>query len=86
VVSDDASSCRTRPVAPRGDDASAPEDDVLDAGGAAALLKVGKAAIYSAASAGRIPHRYVGKHLRFSRAALMRWLDSCSGTGAQEGQ
>jgi excisionase family DNA binding protein len=61
------------------------EDDVLDVRAAAALLQVGTNALYAACSAGKVPHRRIGKQIRFSRAGLMRWLASCSELGAQEG-
>lgn len=49
--------------------------DVLDVAGAAALLGIGKYALYDLAAKNAVPHRRVGKHLRFSRAALLRWLE-----------
>lgn len=58
------------------------DDDVLDVHGAMALLKCGRDAIYSGVARLEIPHRRIGRHIRFSRAALMRWLDSC---GSQQG-
>lgn len=61
-------------------------DDVLDVHGAMALLKIGRDAVYSGCARQTIPHRRIGKHLRFSRAALLRWLDSCGQQGAQKGQ
>ena len=51
-----------------------PEDDVLDVAGAARLLGVGRDAIYVACARLEIPHRRVGRVLRFSRTALLRWL------------
>ncbi len=60
-------------------------DDVLDVRGAMALLKLGRDAIYSGCARQIIPHRRIGRHIRFSRAALMRWLDSCGHEGAKEG-
>jgi excisionase family DNA binding protein len=53
------------------------QDDVLDVRGAMALLKIGRDAIYAGCASQAIPHRRIGRHIRFSRAALMRWLDSC---------
>lgn len=53
-------------------------DDVLDVSGAAALLGMGRHALYDACGRNAIPHRRIGKHIRFSRAALLRWLDSGS--------
>jgi excisionase family DNA binding protein len=60
-------------------------DDVLDVPGACALLKVGKTALYAAAAGGKIPHRRVGRQIRFSRRALMRWLSSCSDEESAQG-
>lgn len=51
------------------------EDDVLDVRGAMALLKLGRGAVYDACGRGQIPHRRIGKKIRFSRAALLRWLE-----------
>ncbi len=66
---------------------SSSDDDVLDVGGAMALLRIGRDAVYVGCARGQIPHRRIGKHLRFSRAALMRWLDPCGQQqGAQKGQ
>lgn len=62
------------------------EDNVLDVRGAMALLKVGRDAIYTMCARQQLPHRKIGRVLRFSRAALMRWLDSCgSNQDAQTG-
>ena len=41
---------------------------------AAALLAVRKSWVYEAAREGRIPHLHVGRHLRFTRAALAAWV------------
>jgi excisionase family DNA binding protein len=49
--------------------------DVLDVRGAMALLKVGRSTVYQLAGRNEIPHRRVGSQLRFSRAALLRWLE-----------
>lgn len=67
-------------------------DDVLDVRGAMALLRVGKDAIYTMCGRQEIPHRKVGRALRFSRAALLRWLGgehhetvaACGQQGAQQ--
>ena len=65
-------------------------DDVLDVPAAAELLKVGRDAIYAMCARQQIPHRKIGRVLRFSRAALIRWLDSsgsvesCGPAGAQK--
>jgi len=47
---------------------------------AAALLAVRTSWIYEAARAGRIPCLHVGRHLRFTRAALETWVhQQCQG-------
>jgi len=61
-------------------------EDVLDVQGAMSLLRVGRDAIYTMCARQEIPHRKVGRALRFSRAALVRWLDSCGQQGALKGQ
>jgi excisionase family DNA binding protein len=56
-------------------DAIGGSDDVLDVPGAMELLKMGRNAVYDACGRNEIPHRRIGKLLRFSRAALLRWLE-----------
>ena len=51
-------------------------DDVLDVSGAMALLKLGRNAIYDGCARGEIPHRRIGKLLRFSRVGLQGWLSA----------
>jgi excisionase family DNA binding protein len=61
-------------------------DDVLDVGGAMRLLRVGRNTVYELVARNEIPHRRLGKQIRFSRAAIMRWFTSWSSQGAKEGQ
>jgi excisionase family DNA binding protein len=61
-------------------------DDVLDVPGACKLLRMGKNTIYEACASGQMPHRRIGNRIRFSRTALLRWLDSCGGAVAHERQ
>lgn len=42
---------------------------------AAALLQLGRNAVYDGCTRGEIPHRRIGKLIRLSRAALLRWLE-----------
>jgi excisionase family DNA binding protein len=65
---------------------AANDNDVLDVRGVARLLGTGRDAVYASVARNEIPHRRIGKHLRFSRTAVMRWLDSCGSKGAQKGQ
>ena len=59
-------------------------DAVLHVQDVRQLLRVGRNAVYALVSRNEIPHRRVGKQIRFSRAAVMRWLSSCSLQGAKE--
>ena len=45
---------------------------------AAAFLKMGRNAVYDAIGRGQIPHRRIGKLIRLSRAALLRWLEGAA--------
>lgn len=60
--------------------------DVLTVDEVAALLKVGRNAVYEAVGRNEIPHRRIGKQIRFSRRALVSWFDSWSSQGAKEGK
>jgi excisionase family DNA binding protein len=53
---------------------AARKDAVLDVDSVAALLDVGRNAVYEACARREIPHRRVGKRILFSRSALLRWL------------
>ena len=59
------------------------DDDVLDVPGVMALLHMGRNAVYEACGRNQIPHRRIGKLLRFSRRAILSWL-SASSTVANE--
>jgi len=80
------------PAAQARSDGSAPPseaaalDDVLDVEGMTRLLRIGRNTIYELVARNEIPHRRLGKQIRFSRAAIMRWLDSWSSQVAKEGQ
>jgi excisionase family DNA binding protein len=65
----------TLPLRPANDEQ--PADVVLDVDEVAALLRLGRNTIYELVGRNEIPHRRCGKQIRFSRAAIMRWLDSC---------
>jgi excisionase family DNA binding protein len=59
---------------------------VLDVTEAARLMRVGRNTVYELVGRNQIPHRRLGKQIRFSRAAIMRWLDPWSLQSAKEGQ
>jgi excisionase family DNA binding protein len=60
-------------------------DDVLTVEEAAELLRIGRNQLYDAIGRNQVPHRRIGRSIRLSRAALVRWLDSCGRAIAQEG-
>jgi excisionase family DNA binding protein len=60
--------------------------EVIDVATVAQLLCVGRNTVYAMVARNEIPHRRMGKQIRFSRAAIMRWLASWSLQGAKEGQ
>jgi len=51
------------------------DDDVLTVEQAAKFLRLGRNAIYDAVGRGEIPHRRIGRSIRLSRVALLRWLE-----------
>ena len=81
VTSVDALNPTTKPA-----NDEAIDTDVLTVDNVAALLKVGRNAIYDAVGRNEIPHRRIGKHIRFSRRAIVTWLDSWSRQDAKEGK
>ncbi len=50
-------------------------DAVLTIDELAEYLKIAKSTLYKLAQEGRIPGQKVGKHWRFSKAAIDRWLE-----------
>jgi len=61
-------------------------DEVIDVAAAGKMLRVGRNKLYEMVARNQIPHRRFGRCIRFSRAAIMRWLDSCSLQDAKERQ
>lgn len=57
------------------DDSGAAPDDVLTVEQAAKFLRLGRNAVYDAIGRGEIPHRRIGRSIRLSRVALLRWLE-----------
>lgn len=60
------------------------DDDVLDVLGVARILGVGRNTIYTLVARNQIPHRRLGKAIRFSRVGVMSWLASWSSWDAEE--
>lgn len=48
--------------------------DVLTVEEAAELLKIPRSSIYKLAQEGRIPAQKVGRHWRFHRVTLLKWV------------
>jgi excisionase family DNA binding protein len=63
-----------------------PADPVLDVEDVARLLRVGRNTVYDLVGRNEIPHRRLGKQIRFSRDAVMSWLASWSSRDAKERQ
>lgn len=49
-------------------------EPLLDAQAAAALLSVRPSWVYEAVRTGRVPHLKIGRHVRFLRSNLERWV------------
>lgn len=49
-------------------------EPLLDPAAAAALLRVRRSWVYEAVRDGRLPHVKVGRHVRFLRSDLERWV------------
>lgn len=61
-------------------------DEVIDVQAVARLLHVGRNTVYALVARNQIPHRRLGKQIRFHQATVMRWLGSWSSQGAKERQ
>ena len=83
LLADRVTSSRTTPAVAR---EPIPDDDVIDVAGVGRMLHVGRNKVYEMVARNEIPHRRFGRGIRFSRAAIMRWLDSWSPRIAKEGQ
>jgi len=57
-------------------------DAVLTIDELAEYLKIAKSTLYKLAQQGRIPAQKVGRHWRFRKAAIDRWLESSGGRDA----
>lgn len=51
------------------------DPDVMSARDAAALLGLSINTVYELVGRQEIPHRRIGRTIRFSRPALLRWLE-----------
>lgn len=62
------------------------ESDVMTVEEGAVFLRIGRNALYDAIGRGEVPHRRIGKAIRLSRAALVRWLEGSCGAASTRGQ
>lgn len=51
-----------------------PNSDILTVEEAAMLLKIPRSSVYKLAQEGKIPGQKVGRHWRFHRVTLLRWI------------
>ena len=58
----------------------APAPDVMTVEQLSAYLQIAKSTLYKLAQEGRVPGQKVGKHWRFRKDAIDRWLDDDSKT------
>lgn len=49
-------------------------DEILTIDEAAGLLRIPRSSVYKLAQEGRIPAQKVGRHWRFHRTTLLRWV------------
>lgn len=50
------------------------QSDILTVDEAAELLKIPRSSVYKLAQQGKIPAQKVGKHWRFYRPKIMKWI------------
>ena len=50
--------------------------DVLTVAEAARFLRIGRNQLYDEIGRGLVPHQRIGRTIRLSRAALLRWLEA----------
>lgn len=60
--------------------------EVLTIDELSAYLKIAKSTLYKLAQEGKLPAQKVGRHWRFRREAIDRWLDKSSPGGAALGK
>jgi len=59
----------------------AANDNVLTIDELAVYLKIPKSTLYKLAQEGKVPSQKVGRHWRFRKAAIDRWLDAATEDG-----
>ena len=61
-----------------------PPPDVMTIDDLASYLQVSKSSLYKLAQSGKVPGQKVGKHWRFHRGTVDRWLDVREKDGSDE--
>lgn len=51
-----------------------PSSDILTVDEAAELLKIPRSSVYKLAQEGKLPAQKVGRHWRFHRTTILRWI------------
>ena len=59
---------------------------VFTIGELARYLKISKSTLYKLAQEGRVPGQKVGRHWRFRKASIDRWLDQGHNAGVNPGE
>lgn len=62
-----------------------PDDQVLTIDELSAYLKIAKSTLYKLAQEGRLPGQKIGKHWRFRKASIDRWLEETNQSSRHEG-
>ncbi len=60
---------------PLGPGRAAPPPEVMTISDLAEYLQVSKSSLYKLVQQGKVPGQKVGKHWRFSRTSINKWLD-----------
>jgi excisionase family DNA binding protein len=61
-----------------------PEPEIMTVEEGAALLRISRTSLYDAIGRREVPHVKIGRHIRLSRTALMRWLNGSCGPSSEE--
>lgn len=86
VLADEEPPLRSVPDLANDDHVANDNDAVLVVDDIARLLRVGRNTVYALVARNQIPHRRLGKAIRFSRNAVMSWLATSWQVIAKEGQ
>jgi excisionase family DNA binding protein len=62
-----------------------PTPEVMTIDDLAAYLQVSKSSLYKLVQDGRVPGQKVGRHWRFLRETINRWLEEGHSVGPEEG-